>query len=109
MAFAFYVIIGTLAAFGVFCAAFALFGCYFGCKQGSFLVYLCSEGEDIHPVVCRYRMLRGLGLFCGPLLLVESSVPPDMQQRLKGSNPGIRFCSLQQLPAILCQEEHRLV
>jgi hypothetical protein len=63
-------LLGTLAAFGCFCAVWAVFGWLLPGLKGSMLVYAGVPGEEI---LARYRLLKGMGLLNCPLLVVAET------------------------------------
>lgn len=103
-----YVCLGMAAAFGVFCAAWVLFGWLLPGGIGGALVCICRPGLREEPLVRRYIWLRELGLLRVPLLLVGSSLPYEEQAHLHRRCGSIEFCSLEELPARLEVERNRL-
>jgi hypothetical protein len=66
-----WVIIGTLAAFGMLCVLWALFGWLFSGGSGGFLVCpdaSCNQGRGF---LRRYLWLRGMGLYRCPLYAAD--------------------------------------
>lgn len=103
-----YIILGTLALLGLFCALWGAFGWWFGCGKGGALVCLCRSGLSETPQIIRYSWLRGMGLVRCPLLLVDSDLSQKERTQLCGKYPGIEFCTLAELPARLELERERL-
>lgn len=68
---AFFIIVGTLAAFGLFSAFWCLFGWLLP-KTGGIL--LCPEGTDAAALARRYLWLRGLGLISCPLVVADGAL-----------------------------------
>lgn len=98
------IVLGVLAAFGLLCALWALFGWCFGSDRGGILLCLCRGKEHPH-LLTRYRLLHRFGLLRCPLILVDSPLPPQAQDIARRAQPGIEFCTLEELPARLETEK----
>lgn len=96
------ILMGSLAALGVFFGGFALMGWLLGSSRGFRLVYFPKA--DPGAGLFRYRMLRGLGLLTCPMVVADCSLSPEEKAWLMKKFPGIRFCSSQELSEILRQE-----
>ena len=108
MVVAWFIIIGTLLAWGVLCAAWAAVGWLFPrCPKGT-LLWLCGTGESPEGILLRYRWLRGLGVIRGPLVLAGSSLSPKECQIWAVKCPGVEFCSLEDASTRLEVERDRL-
>ena len=70
-----FVVIGTLAAFGLLCMLWALFGWIFSCGKGGFIVCLCRRDGAQEAFLQRVRLLRQLGLLKAPVVLVGTPQP----------------------------------
>lgn len=90
-----YVILGTLAAFGALCAAWAAFGWLLPGLKGCMLVCLGAPDEEI---LAKYKVLNGLGLLDCPLLVVA-------EEGVCGSDTEI--CSREELLSRLEWERKR--
>jgi hypothetical protein len=66
-----YFIIGTLAAFGAFCALWALIGLFLPRHTGT-LVVVQSTPSQKEAALRRYRWLEGLGLVQGPVIFIDT-------------------------------------
>ncbi len=83
-----YVLIAALAAFGALSALWAALGWLLPSGRGCVLVCL---GQPDEGVLSRYRWLRAMGLFSGPLIAVAEEVctgaencrPEDLLPRLE--------------------------
>lgn len=92
-----YVLLGTLAAYGALSAVWALLGWVLPGVEGCALVCVGAPDEGIRS---RYRWLRGLGLLNCPLIAVaEEAVPVGRETEI---------CSREQLLARLEWERDRL-
>lgn len=98
----FYVIIGALAAFGLVCALWAALGWLLPGSTGAALVCLALPGEAEEAVARRYRWLRELGFFSGPLLLVRQDA------QAQPPYPGMEFCEPEELLSRLELERKKL-
>ena len=57
-----YVLMGTLAAFGLLCAMWALAGWLLPGDRNGVAVFFCGKGDNRLPPLPRWRLLRQLGL-----------------------------------------------
>lgn len=101
-----YVIAGTLAAFGALCALWVVCGWLLGKGSDGALICLC-DGHREEALLLRYSQLRSAGLLRCPLVLVDSSFSPREQQLLCRRHPDLIFCTLDTLPAWLETERSR--
>ena len=74
-----YVILGMLAAFGAYCAAWALFGWLLPGLRGCALV---CWGRPQEEVLAGYRWLKSAGLVCCPLLIVAETAEDDRDMEI---------------------------
>ncbi len=95
---ALYVIVGTLAAFGLLSIGWTVLGWLLPGGRGACLVYFGMADEGI---LTRYHWLRGLGLLCCPLLVVTEEAP----ERFPGDN--MEICSPANLLPRLEMERNR--
>ena len=103
-----YVILGTLAAFGLLSGLWVLFGWLLPGSSESVLLFLCSPEKKPGPVLLRYRWLRELHLIRGPLILVGSDLSEQAQQRIRQRYRGVEFCSPEALASRLELERQRI-
>ncbi len=87
-----WVILGTLAAFGALSILWVLFGHFLPGRKGMVAVYL---GADVRTAVRRHRWLRDLGLVRSALIVVDTPGPEC---------PGVEYVELAALAARLEQE-----
>ena len=98
------IILGVLAAFGLLCALWALFGWCFGSDRGGILLCFCRE--EVHPrLLTRYRLLHRFGLLRCPLILIDSPLSPQARRILRRAHPEVDFCTLEELSARLETEK----
>jgi hypothetical protein len=97
---AWYIIIGTLCAWGLLCAVWVCCSRLLRADRDSMLL-LCAPGGAAEDAILRYRLLQGMGLVCGPLLIVGSDLPPEKQAVLMRKYPGVEFCSAEELSSRL--------
>ncbi len=91
-----YVILGALAAFGLLCSLWALFGALLPGMDGWTMVF-CGEAEEEN--FWRLRWLKSLGLLkCPALLVTEKKDGPDI--------PEIEICGREELLPRLEQERN---
>jgi len=103
-----FIFLGAAAAYGVFCAVWALFGWIISGGEGGALVCRCRPGRSELPLIRRYILLKELGLIRMPLLLLDCALPEQELARLRGKCRTIEICSLQDLPARLELERNRI-
>ena len=97
---AWFILMGSLAAFGVCCALWVLFGWHSAGTKG--WVAVCWN----RAAVKRCCWLRDLGLLRGPIIAVEEAFSEQDLQLMKRTVVGITICSLQGLPDILKMERN---
>lgn len=103
-----YIILGTLAAFGLLCWLWGLFGWLLPGGKGNVILFLCGQGRNEDWALTRYDCLRGLGLVKGPLLIIGSTLSAREQERIQRWHRGVEFCSLEELVPRLEQEREQL-
>ena len=103
-----FVLMGTLAAFGLVCAVWAVMGWLIPGNKGGATVCLCRPGLAERHIVKRYGWLRDLGLLRDPILLVDCGLSEEERNELRRLGRCVEFCSLQELPARLEVERERL-
>ncbi len=92
-----YVILGTLAAFGVLCVLWCLFGALLPGTEG-FAVVICGEAEEER--FWRLLWLKSLGLLNCPVLMVAEKPGESVMAE-------IEICSREELISRLEQERNR--
>lgn len=102
-----YWILGTLAAFGAFCALWSCFGFLLSGDKGCVMVCLCPPEDQALACVRRYHRLKAWGLFRGSLVLVDGGLGPREREKLADA-AGCEICSLEEIPARLELERKRL-
>ena len=90
-----YILLGTLAAFGLLSVLWTLLGWLLPSGRG--LVLVCMEHPD-PGVLARYRWLRGMGFLSCPLVSVTETVSTCMPKDME-------FCSRKDLLVRLEQEK----
>lgn len=85
-----YVLIGMLAAFGLLCAVWVLWGFLYNRRTEGLLLY---AGKDSLSAAQKYLWLREMGLAHCPLLVLEPG--EDARQWLENRN--IEICSREAL------------
>ncbi len=92
------ILIGVLAAFGLLCALWCLFGLWLSGGRG--WVAVCCQGKTQTGALRRCRLLRSWGLLRGRIFLVsrEENREPGALAR---ETENIEICTLAELPARL--------
>ena len=103
-----WIILTVLAAFGLLCAAWALFGILLRGQRGAVMVCFCRGTEEEEQTLRHCAWLRDMGLFRGPLLLVDAGMTPDSRDRLLRCGRGGELCTTEELASRLEQERNRL-
>ena len=101
-----WILMAVLAAFGLFCAAWVLFGFLLPGQQGAAAVYLCRGEASEEAVIHRYLWLYNTGLIRCPLILVDCGLTPAERKRLE--TYAITFCTMDELQQKLEQERGHL-
>ncbi len=98
----------TLAAFGLLCGLWALFGWLLpGSREGLVLCYGTS-GLTESGFLRRYLLLRDLGLLGCPLLIVDQGLTGTERRWLEHRCCGIELCEPEALSARLELERKRI-
>ena len=92
------ILIGLLAAFGLVCALWCLFGLWL--SGGCGWVAICYEGKSQTGALRRCRLLRSWGLYRGPILLVTRENNRELGA-LARETEDVEICTLADLPARL--------
>ncbi|MBQ8579976.1 MAG: hypothetical protein IJ448_04700 [Oscillospiraceae bacterium] len=87
-----YVIIGTLAAFGALCVLWVLFGALLPNCGGGVIFCLCRE-KNVRHIARRYHWLRDLGLVRSRLVILSdpetaAAVIQHEWEKIDGSGVG---------------------
>ena len=92
-----YVVLGALAAFGLLCALWVVFG---GLLTGASLrgLCFCSSLEEGLAAARRWRWLWNAGVVSLPLILVDQGLPPADREILQGIGPWIEICDGNSFP-----------
>ena len=93
------ILVGVLAAFGLMCALWCLFGLWLSGGRG--WVAVCYAGKTQTAALRRCRWLRNWGLYRGPILLVCREENREMPELLSREAENIEICTLEALPARL--------
>ena len=96
-----YILLGTLASFGLVCMIWALVSLMIAKKQGGAVVYLCHGGLSELPGLRRWLWLRNWGLMTAPILLVDCGLTDQERKELCLLVRNGEFCDLEVLPARL--------
>lgn len=102
-----WIILITLAAFGVLSAMWAFFGCLLPAQRGGAAVCLCRGKGQEEPLIRRYLWLWELGLVRCPLVLVDCGLSESERARWRKVK-HIILCTQEELSSILEQERNRL-
>lgn len=97
--------LAVFAAYGVFCALWALFGFLIPGQRGAAVVCLCKEGCDPEPLIRRYLWLYHTGLVHCPLVLVDNA---NTERNMSTHTSGVLHCTADELRKILELEAEHL-
>ena len=103
-----WIILTVLAAFGLLCAAWALFGLLLRGQRGAAMICICRGAVEEEQTIRHCAWLRDVGLFRGPLLLVDAGMSPEERSRLLRCSRGGEICTTEELASRLEQERNRL-
>ncbi len=87
----------ALAAWGIFCAGWLIWGWLLQSESKQEPVLLCYA-PDRELSICRCRWLQDLGLLNGKLIVISDGLSPQVQEILLRKYPNLEFCSLEALP-----------
>ena len=99
------VVLVFLAAFGVLCVLWALFGQLLPGHKGMVLVYH-ANGAEPDAVARYYCWLRGMGILRSPLIVVDGGLTDRQSRMLQGH--GIEICKPEELACRIEQERKKL-
>lgn len=91
----FYVIMGFFAAVGLLSILWLIAGAFLPGAKVKTVTLFCPNGQEF-ALLRRYRWLRELGLVRCRLVLLESSLTPEIQAELTELFPGVSFYTLEQ-------------
>lgn len=89
-----YVMFGFFAAFGVFCALWALFGQLLPATTGCQVYVICPKEKEI-PVLRRFCWLRELGMTRCELTVINSTLNRAQRDYIRNRYPYIHFMTRQ--------------
>lgn len=100
------IVLAVLGAFGLYCAAWVLFGFLLPGGRGAAAVLLCraEAGED--AVLRRYLWLYNMGLIRSPMLLVDCGLSETDRERL--ARLPVILCTFEELKNKLEEERNHL-
>ncbi len=87
-----YVVFGFLAAFGLLCALWVLFGLILPATVQCDAAVVCQRGREI-AVIRRFCRLRELGLTKANLTVLDSSLNAHQRRAIRKRYPYIHFCT----------------
>lgn len=100
------IVLVFLAAFGVLCVLWTLFGHLLPGNKGTVLVFF-ANGTELDAVVRYYSWLRGLGVLRSPLIIVDGALTQMQRQSLQ-QRQGIEICDPEALACRIEQERRKL-
>ena len=104
-----YVLVGTLAAFGIFCGIWAAFGWLLPGGKGGWMVCRGGPGFLERSFIRRYVFLWEMGLVrCGLVVVDQGLSEPDIRW-LQNTGGRIEICTLEELPSRLELERKQSV
>lgn len=86
-----YVLLGLLAAFGLFCMIWVLFGFLLPGSRRCSVILLCSP-KDEAAMLCRLVWLREIGLLRCKMLLGGRGIPAHQRAQIRKKYPFVEFC-----------------
>ena len=92
-------VVWVLAAYGLVCAFWTVFGLWFSGARGWAAV--CFSGPGQTAAIGRCRWLRSWGLFRGPIFLVQQNASQDTPELSSRERENIEICTLAALSARL--------
>jgi hypothetical protein len=101
-----WIVLTVLAAFGLLCVLWTLFGFLLPGQRGAVLICLCRGAAHEEQIIRHYGWLRDLGLLRAPLLLVDGGMTEEERIRLLKCRQGVEFCRLEELSSRLEQERN---
>lgn len=89
-----YIFLGFLAAFGLLCILWILFGFLLPGSVRCRIAVICPRGREI-ATIRRFCLLREFGLLRFELVVINSALNPRQKRFIAEKYPFIRFCSQQ--------------
>ena len=86
-----YILLGTLAAFGLICVLWVLLGYLLPGSQKCTVVLLCEPKEEL-ALLRRLLWIRELGLFRCGILLSGQGLSPGQRLQIRQKYRSIEFC-----------------
>lgn len=102
-----YIILGTLAAFGLISVIWTLVSLLIPKKQAGAVAYLCHGGLSELPGLRRWLWLKNWGLMTAPILLIDCGLTEQERKELSCLVKDGEFCSVEGLPARLELERRK--
>lgn len=99
-----YVILVVLAAFGVLCALWAIFGFLLPGHRDSAVVCICKEDAQAEAAVHRHSWLYNAGFLRCPLILIDEGMSPVSRQRLIRQGYPVIVYTYEELHTLIIQE-----
>ena len=103
-----FVLVGMLAAFGIFCSLWVILGWLLPGGTGGLVVCRGSAGFPEQHFVRRYLFLVETGLLRCRMLVVDRGLEARDRQWLQSLGAGIEICTPEELPSRLELERDRL-
>lgn len=94
-----YICVGMLAAFGLWCALWTVFGGL--CMKEPGMVCICRPGSALETVLRRWNCLRSWNLLSGRLLVMDFNLTEQEKTDILRLGIEIEFCRPEDLPALL--------
>ena len=103
-----WIILAVLAAFGVLCVIWTLFGFLLPGQRGGAMVCICRGDQREEQTIRHWGWLRDLGLVRVPLLLVDGGLTEEQRSRLLKIRQNVEICTMEELSSRLEQERNRI-
>ncbi len=100
--------VGIMAAFGIICALWALFGWLLPGNREGLVICFGTPGLPESGFIRRYLFLRDWGLLGSDLLVVDQGLAEPERRWLENRRCGIELCEPEELPARLELERKRI-
>lgn len=94
-----YVCMGMLAAFGLWCVLWTVFGGLRMKEPG--MVCICRHGSRLETVIRRWNRLRSWNLLSGRLLVIDLDLTEQEKTDILRLGREIEFCRPEDLPVLL--------
>lgn len=103
-----WIVLTVLAAFGLLCAVWAMFGMFLPGQQGGAMVCICRGAAGEEQLLRYWGWLKGLGLLRCPVLVLDGGMTREELDRLLHCRQDVELCTLEALAARLEQERNKL-